>query len=90
MLANSVANLKMTSSSFDLQEICVDLYRPPIQKTLVHLPGAPIFVACKHQSFLSDQTCFDRRHVANALLDSVACCNRSNVRIYAQVRFTVS
>ncbi len=23
----------MTSSSFDLQEICVDLYRPPIQKT---------------------------------------------------------
>ena len=37
MLANSVANLKMTSSSFDLQEICVDLYRPPTQKTMNEL-----------------------------------------------------
>ena len=33
LLANSVANLKRSSSSFDLQEICVDLQTPPIQKT---------------------------------------------------------
>ena len=34
LLANLVANLKTPSSSFDLQEICVDLQTPPIQKTL--------------------------------------------------------
>ena len=41
LLANSVANLKRSSSSFDLQEICVDLQTPLIQKTLCRVLQFP-------------------------------------------------